>query len=121
MKQASWMKLNELHVRDGCTGSPRHCDTIAGRNVRIGRNRINLPATSGGQDHPVAANCLYTPGYFVENISTDHSILSCETKLAGSNQVDPHVVIENGDPGLLPDGTQQSLLDFPTSCVVIVK
>ena len=58
VKQTGRMELDEFHVRDHRARAPRHRDTVASRDIRIGRVEINFPATAGGEHDSIGADCF---------------------------------------------------------------
>src|SRR3984957_19983840 len=97
MKKAGGMKLNKLHIGDGCSGPPRHRHTVSGRYIRVRRVEINFAASTGGKDNSIAPDGLHIPGGFIQNVGPDHAILCRIAEPACGDQVNTHVIIENPD------------------------
>ena len=66
MKKARGMKLDELHIGDRSARAPRHGHAVASRNVRIGRVKINLPATAGRKHDPIRSNGFNLSSLFIQ-------------------------------------------------------
>src|SRR5580692_7891805 len=121
MKKAGWMELNKFHVSDRRSGAPSHRNPVAGRNVGIRRIEVNFPTSACGKDHSIAPYRFHIPGGFMENVHTDHTILSCVTEFACRDQVNAHVIIEDPDVGFLEDRIKQTLLNFASCRILIVE
>ena len=121
VKKTGWMELNKFHVRDGCSGAPSHRYPVSGRDIGVRGIEINLSAAASGQDHSIAAYCFDVAGGLIENVNADHAILGGVAKLAGRNQVNAHVVVEDLDMRFLDHGIEQALLNFAPGGILIVK
>ena len=74
MKQTGRMKLNELHVRDDRAGAPGHGHAVPGRDIRVGRVKINFPATAGGKHDSIGADRFDLARFFIEHVSAEAAI-----------------------------------------------
>ena len=53
--EAGGVELDELHVRDGGSGTPGHGESVPGRGIGIGGIKVSFPTTTGGQYNAVGA------------------------------------------------------------------
>ena len=121
IKKAGGMELNKLHVRDCCSDSPSHRDSVSGRHIGIRCIEVNLAASASGEDHTIAPPRFNIPGGIIESIDTDHAILGCIAELPCGDQINTHVIIENPDVAFLEHRIEQTLLNFASGRIVKMK
>ena len=98
------MKLDELHVGDGCPGAERHRGTVAGGDIRVRRVEINLTTTAGCQCDPRRREGIDLSGLVVQHINPGAAVGFCLAKLGRSDEVDSEVVLQHGDIFMRADG-----------------
>ena len=98
------MKLDELHIGDGCPGAERHCDTVAGGDVRVRRVEINFAATAGRQRDPRCREGVDLSGFIVQYINTGAAVGLFMAKLGRCDKVDRKVVLQYGNVFMRADG-----------------
>ena len=111
VEETGRVELDEFHVRDRGAGTPGHGDAVAGRDIRVRRVEVNFPASPGGEDVDIAAQCLDLAGRLVQHIDTDATILHRIAELAGGDEVHGHMVFHDLDARMLGNLSQQCLLD----------
>ena len=99
-------------------GAPRHRHAVARRDIGIGCVEINLPATAGREHETVGPNGFHLAGDFIEHVSAQATIFRREAELAGGDQIDRHVILQQLDLRLCADARQQRGLDLKASHVV---
>ena len=104
MIKAGRMELDELHVRDGSSGSIRHGHTVPCGDVRIRRIQINLAASACRQQNVRGRKRMNLCALFVQDIGAQTAVLSFGPELMGGDQVDGKPVLENLDVLLSRDG-----------------
>src|SRR5688572_3900649 len=91
------MELDEFHVGDGRAGTISHRDTIACRDVGIGRVKVNFATATSRQQDDGSGKGLNTSSSPVEHIDAHAAVGSIVAKLVTGNQVDGEVILENLD------------------------
>ena len=115
------MELDHLHVAHFGAGAIGHRDAIAGRDIRIRRELIDLAGPAGGEDDGIGGNRLDASGLGVEDVETEDTVIG-RTDRAGAefgsgDQVDRKVVLEHHDFGRAGDGAEQGGFDGATGHV----
>ena len=126
MIQGGGVELDELHVLNGSFCAVDHGDAVAGCHEGICGRGVDSTDTSGShQGHPgqefVDGSCLG-----VENVSTVASDVGCPTchnlsKMVLRYDLDSEVVFKNVDIGILPNLTDEALLNFEAGVVGMVE
>ena len=95
--QAGGVKLDELHVGDRGPGAISHGHAVTGGDVRVGGVEVNLAAAARGEDdrpRRVGLDCI---GFIVQHANADAAVCVTLSKLAGGDQVDREMILEDVD------------------------
>ena len=119
------MELHHLHVADLGAGAIGHRDAVAGRDVGIGRELVDLTGTAGRQHHRGGGERLDASGLGVQDVQTEHPVLvgadRAEAQLGARDQVDRQVVLQHLDLRGAGDGAQERRFDGPAGHVAGVE
>src|SRR5438552_10628158 len=112
VEQAGRMKLNELHVRDHGTRTPRHRYAVPRRDVRICRVEINFSATASREHDTIRADRLHLSVFFIKNVDPEATVLCRKAELARGDQIHCHMIFQKIDMRLSSQLAQQNFLDL---------
>ena len=97
------MELDKLHVLDRGPGAIRHRETVASRDIGIGRIKIDFAATAGREQCDRRGERINFAGILGEHVCANATIYARDAELAGGDQVDSEVILENFDVRLRRD------------------
>ena len=97
MIKTGGMELHELHVGNRCPGPIGHRHSVAGRDVRVGRVKIDFAATASGQDDARRDKGLDTLACSCPAHKPPGSGCARLAELVRRNQVDGEMILENLD------------------------
>ena len=97
MVQRRWVKLIKFQIGDPTAGSPGHCNTIPGRDVRVGRILINLRCAAGRQHHSFCAAGLNRFFITVPDPGSHNAPRSRQADFIGENQINGVAALQHPD------------------------
>ncbi len=110
------MELDEFHVGNGCARAPRHRQTIAGRDIGIGRVKIDLAAAASGQNDVFSLESRDLVGIRVQSVNADTAFL-----VRRQDQVNGEMMLEKLDILLPRSRVQQGSFDLMAGDVASMK
>jgi len=95
------MELHHLHVTDFGARTVGHRDTVAGSDVGIGGELVDLSGTTGGQDHGIGRKRLDPAALGVEHVEAENTVFGgadgTRSELGASDEVNGEVMFEHHD------------------------
>jgi hypothetical protein len=94
--EAGRMELDEFHVRHPAARAPGHGHAIAGGDIGIGGEQIDLARTAGGEHGVARGKAQHAVALDVEHVSAQTALVVLADAI-GADQVDRDVVFEDVD------------------------
>ena len=112
------MKLDHLHITDFSPGTIGHRDAVAGRNIWIGSELIDLAHAAGGQNNRKGRERLHSTHLGVQNVQAIDAIVGrthlAATQFGVRQQIDREMMLEHRDLGLTGNGPEEGRFDGTT-------
>ena len=123
--QGRRMELDHLHVTDFGARAVGHRDTVAGGDVGIGRELIDLAGAARRQHHRRGGEGFDASCLRVKHVQAKHPIFGgadrAESQLGAGDQIDREVVLQHLDLGRAGDRAEQRRFDGSAGHVARVE
>ena len=111
------VKLHEFHVAHDRARAVRHRDSVARRDIGIGRILINLPDSAGGKHDGGSAEREHLARRHVEHVRAEYAVFRCVRRnfrifqARRRNQVNRHVILEKRNISALCGNGEKRVLN----------